>query len=118
MQKCAIRSAASRFWPLLVAGLGLVASGCTTVIQRTGITLFYKQADLPAAQVRYDVPYGEGSSLPQKRLDLFLPQGQHWPVFVFVHGGGWNEGDKDSRAGGADVYGNIGRFYAGRGIGV
>ncbi len=37
---------------------------------------------------------------------------------VFVHGGGWTEGDKSLRFGGQDVYGNIGRFYATRGIGV
>jgi acetyl esterase/lipase len=39
-------------------------------------------------------------------------------VIVFVHGGGWDSGDKDFRAGGADVYANIGRFYAARGIAV
>jgi acetyl esterase/lipase len=37
---------------------------------------------------------------------------------VFVHGGGLCAGDKSLRVGGADVYGNIGRFYASRGIGV
>ena len=39
-------------------------------------------------------------------------------MMVFVHGGGWVEGDKALRFGGQDVYGNIGRFYAARGIGV
>jgi acetyl esterase/lipase len=51
-------------------------------------------------------------------LDLFLPDGKNWPVLVFVHGGGWDTGDKQLRVGGADVYGNIGRFYAALGIGV
>jgi acetyl esterase/lipase len=37
---------------------------------------------------------------------------------IFVHGGGWTEGDKGDKFGGADVYGNIGRFYAKNGIGV
>ena len=39
-------------------------------------------------------------------------------MFVFVHGGNWDAGDKGLRVGGVDVYGNIGRFYAARGIGV
>src|SRR5690606_35188130 len=52
------------------------------------------------------------------RLDLFFPAGSGWPVMVFVHGGGWSSGDKDLRVGGRDVYRNIGRFYAARGIGV
>ncbi|MDP3130995.1 MAG: alpha/beta hydrolase, partial [Bacillota bacterium] len=39
-------------------------------------------------------------------------------MIIFVHGGNWDSGDKNYRAGGADVYANIGRFYAARGIGV
>ena len=39
-------------------------------------------------------------------------------MLVFVHGGGWTAGDKSLIAGGADVYSNIGRFYASRGIGT
>ena len=39
-------------------------------------------------------------------------------MIVFVHGGNWDSGSKDFRAGGADVYANIGRFYASRGIAV
>jgi acetyl esterase/lipase len=37
---------------------------------------------------------------------------------VFVHGGSWRSGDKEIIFGGVDPYGNIGRFYAARGIGV
>jgi acetyl esterase/lipase len=37
---------------------------------------------------------------------------------IFVHGGGWRSGDKALEFGGADPYGNIGRFYAAHGIGV
>ena len=37
---------------------------------------------------------------------------------MFVHGGNWDSGDKNDRAGGADVYANIGRFDAARGLGV
>jgi acetyl esterase/lipase len=35
---------------------------------------------------------------------------------IFVHGGNWNSGDKDLKVSGADVYGNIGRFFASEGI--
>ena len=44
--------------------------------------------------------------------------GAAWPLLVFVHGGGWTSGDKGLRVGGADVYGNIGRFFAAHGVGT
>ena len=37
---------------------------------------------------------------------------------MFVHGGNWDSGDKNYRPGGADVYANIDRFDAARGLGV
>ena len=37
---------------------------------------------------------------------------------IFVHGGNWDEGDRDFEAGGADVYNNIGRYLATSGIGA
>ena len=85
---------------------------------RVGIALLYKKADLPPAQVHYNIPYASDSNVPKHRLDLFVPSGTNWPVFIFVYGGGWTEGDKNLRVGGADVYGNIGRFYAAQGIGA
>ena len=39
-------------------------------------------------------------------------------MLVFIHGGGWTSGDKGLVVGGADIYANIGRFYASHGIGV
>ena len=101
----------------LISAISVVFSGCT-VVERAGIALFYEKAPLPDTQVKYDVPYVDHSTLAAQRLDLFLPTGTNWPVFVFVHGGNWDAGDKGFRVGGADVYGNIGRFYAARGIGV
>jgi len=99
----------------------LVASafftGCV-VVEHVGIALLYKRAPLPDAQVKYDVPYVDHNLLAKQRLDLFLPKGTNWPVFIFVHGGNWDAGDKGLRVGGADIYGNIGRFYAARGVGV
>lgn len=49
---------------------------------------------------------------------MYLPITGKGPVIVFVHGGSWDSGDKNFRAGGADVYANVGRYYAARGIGV
>jgi acetyl esterase/lipase len=103
-------------WLLVLVASGFLA-GCA-VVDHVGIALFYKRAPLPDAQVKYDVSYVEHSLLAKQRLDLFLPKGTNWPVFVFVHGGNWDAGDKGLRIGGADVYDNIGRFYAARGIGV
>ena len=107
--------------PLLgVVVLALATTACTAVVYRIGIPLLYRHADLPAEQIVKDVRYWDGPDAdPEKnRLDLFHPLGTGWPVLVFIHGGGWTSGDKDLRAGGADIYGNVGRFYASHGIGV
>jgi len=99
--------------------LCLVVSGCA-IANWIGVQLYYKNADLPENQVLRDIPYWNtvDSHPARHRLDLFLPQGTQWPVLVFVHGGGWTDGDKSFRVGRADIYGNIGRFYASRGVGV
>jgi len=104
-------------WFFLIV-LGFTVPGCKAVVARTGIAILYQKADLPAAQVRNDIPYGPETNSPKQQLDLFLPSGRNWPVFIFIHGGGWTGGDKGLRVGGADVYGNIGRFFAAHGIGV
>lgn len=98
----------------------LIASACTSVVYRVAVPFLYREADLPAAQITRDVRYWDGPDAdPEKhRLDLFRPSGTGWPVMVFIHGGGWTTGDKGLRVGGADIYGNIGRFYAARGFGV
>lgn len=101
---------------LIALVLGLC--GCTSAVERAGIALFYKKENLPESQIRRDIGYRKDSTLPKHRLDLFLPATTNWPVLVFIHGGNWDEGDKNLRVGGADVYGNIGRFYAARGVGV
>src|SRR5438309_10269456 len=103
----------------LGAALCLVVSGCA-IAEWIGVQLYYKNADLPEKQVLRDIPYWNSVDrhAARHRLDLFLPEGTQWPVLVFVHGGGWMEGDKSLRVGSADIYGNIGRFYASRGVGV
>ncbi len=46
-----------------------------------------------------DVTYCSPGGQPQK-LDLYFPKsGGPWPVFLYVHGGGWNAGDKAEGAG-------------------
>lgn len=60
---------------------------------------FYAQAEERTAAVRerlphhLDLEYGDD---PKQRLDLYLPQGEveGAPVFLFLHGGGFQEGDR------------------------
>jgi acetyl esterase/lipase len=45
-------------------------------------------------QALKDVTYCSPDGLPQK-MDLYFPSsGGPWPVFLYVHGGGWDKGDK------------------------
>ncbi len=97
--------------------LGVFASAGCAVVERAGMAVLYKEAPLVNTTVSLDVPY-TSSGHPKNRLDLFCPNDGNWPVLVFVFGGGWDSGDKALRVGGKDVYGNIGRFFAARGIGV
>src|SRR5438105_11623626 len=107
------RLLASLFW----LGPGLIFSSYFAV-RRAGLAVLYKPVSLLESQVLRDVPYRESSEDEKHRLDLYLPDAEDWPVLIFIHGGGLSTGDKSLRFGGADVYGNIGRFYASHGIGV
>ena len=101
---------------ILLLDLTILFSGCAPL----GIAFLYKKANLPDTQVVRNITYSHGpdSNPALNRLDLFLPKGKNWPTMVFVHGGGWNTGDKDLTVAGADVYGNIGRYFAAQGIGT
>jgi len=101
------------------AALALALTGCS-LATRVGVQFLYREAELPASQINRDLCYAPTPSCAGKdhTLDLYVPATRDWPVIVFVHGGGWDSGSKDLRAGGADVYANVGRFYAARGIGV
>ena len=97
-------------------------AGCQT-IQGIGLSFVYDDADLPDENVRMNLPYVDGSLDDKHRLNLFLPladsvRGKAWPTVVFVHGGGWTEGDRNFEFGGKDLYNNIGRFLADHGIGA
>lgn len=100
--------------------ISFASAGCGEIAEWAAVTLFYRAAVLPIEQVHKNLGYWNDPppAAPKHRLDLFVPQGERWPVLVFVHGGSWRSGDKDLIYGGADPYGNIGRFYAARGIGV
>ncbi|HEY6196340.1 MAG TPA: alpha/beta hydrolase [Candidatus Eisenbacteria bacterium] len=108
----------SRAW-LLLAVLAPGLAGCAAVA-RVGVHFLYRKAELPAAQVVRDVCYMPGPNCDSNahRLDLYLPAGRDWPLVVFIYGGGWDRGDKNLRVGGADVYANIGRYFASQGIGA
>lgn len=103
--------------------IGLLTSGCS-LATRAGVALLYREAALPTSQIVHDICYAPSGApsdpcdTPRHTLDLYKPSGERWPLIIFIHGGNWDSGDKKLTAGGADVYANIGRFYAGRGIGV
>lgn len=101
--------------------LGLLVSACAATTERAGIAAFYRHSEIAPERVKKDLAYREGADAdPQKhKLDLFLPPAETpagFPVLVFVHGGYWTTGDRALLVGGKDIYGNIGRFYASRGI--
>jgi len=67
-------------------------------------TAFYDKIESMTKTVRRNIPnllnidyVGNGD--PKQRLDLYFPQrrdsGKNNPVFIFLHGGGFREGDKD-----------------------
>jgi acetyl esterase/lipase len=95
------------------------ASGCEAA-KRVAITPFYKPIALPDSRVLRDIAYVEGPAAhaTKHRLDLFLPEGRGWTTVVFMHGGNWIEGDKSLHVSGADIYGNLGRFFASHGYGA
>jgi arylformamidase len=64
-------------------------------------------------EVRKDISYhaGKDADSVRHKLDLYLPKGaKDYPVFFFIHGGGWTKGRKDS-------FGAIGKTFASNGIG-
>jgi acetyl esterase/lipase len=102
----------------LLAMTPVLAYSTYWAVRRAAVALLFKPAPLGHCQVIRDINYCADCNGAKHRLDLFLPPGRNWPVFVFVHGGALVSGDKCLRVCGADVYGNIGRYYASQGIGV
>ncbi len=85
-----------------------------------GLKPFYDPVTASDVAVYESLAYvaGEQAHPEKHKLDLFVPDERSWPLLVFVHGGSFVRGDKDIVVGGHDIYGNIGRFYASRGVGV
>ncbi len=105
---------------LALTGLGCV-NALYSVSYWAGMPFVYEHADHPDDHRVRDISYASspGADPDKQRLDLFVPEEKApWPVLVFVHGGGWTEGDRSLRAGGRDVYANIGRYFASRGVGT
>jgi len=46
-----------------------------------------------------DIPYCTMDGKQQQRMDVYFPSsGGPWPVMLFIHGGGWSDGDKSPLA--------------------
>lgn len=59
-----------------------------------------------------DLSYVEESADPKQKLDLYLPTGKkNFPVVMFVHGGGYQKGDRKEAE-------DFGKLLASHGIGV
>lgn len=103
--------------PVLVCFL--LFSGCS-FLDLFSVKLMHKKAERPETKIVRNLSYRQGPSADPKkhRLDLYLPEGKGWPVLIFVHGGGWNTGDKSLSLWGVEPYANIGRYFAAQGIGV
>lgn len=77
----------------------------------------YGEMDILTTQTRdelphkLDIPYGNNLIDPKLRLDIYLPkeQPEACPVFFFLHGGGYTEGDRAH-------YGYVARTFAKAGI--
>lgn len=72
-----------RFLPLLVS-LGLLCASASA-------------ADLPTIKpTAADVPYGDPAN-PRQKVDIYAPAGaKNLPVIFWIHGGGWQAGDRTS----------------------
>ena len=56
-----------------------------------------------------DVPYSDSTDDKLRTLDIYAPKGvEDAPVFVFVHGGGWNKRDKDEVGSQPKLFNSVG----------
>lgn len=97
-----------------------ILNGCA-LTNLASVKLMYQKTEIPEDRIHRDLPYRDpaaGRADEKQRLDLYVPEGKDWPVLVFVHGGGWDSGDRKYEVAGADIYANIGRFFAAHGVGT
>jgi acetyl esterase/lipase len=87
---------------LLATGGALALPGCSAARLAQALT------PQDGYAVRRDIAYGP---LPRHRLDLYTPDsgGAEAPLIVFLHGGAWRSGSKDT-------YGFLGEAFASRGF--
>ncbi len=108
--------------PSTVVAVCALSAGLLTAcapVYWLGVRLYDDKVPIPSDRVVMNVGYDPADPADHKRqLDLYLPGGRDWPSVVFIHGGGWAWGDRSQKFGGADVYGNIGRFLASQGYGA
>ncbi len=66
--------------------------------------------------VIHNIPYSSSNN-PKQSLDLYQPsKATNTPVLIFIHGGGWTEGDKNLEVDGHRIYEDIGNIFARAGI--
>jgi acetyl esterase/lipase len=109
---------------LCLAGIVLFLSGSHLPTALAGESL-----DRPAApstssektpyevEIKHDLTYYDGAEADKKKhkLDLYLPKNKmDFPVVMFVHGGGWEFGDKVFFG----VHEGVGKMFARHGIGA
>ena len=82
-------------------------------------SLFAQRPMSDGIDTRRDLPYA-GTDNPRQKLDLYLPKKRAdekpLPVIVFIHGGGWQNGDKSGGLGKIARFVQSGR-YAGVSVG-
>ncbi len=104
----------------VVGILSAQVAGCV-VVYSAGMPFVYDSAKFTAGESLLDQVYQGGEHFVDSikhTLDFYAPDGEGWPVMVFAHGGGWSSGDRKLTVGGKEVYRNIGRYFAQKGIGT
>src|SRR5712691_10846113 len=67
-------------------------------LMKVGLSLFVVIALLPIASAQEHVVYAEPAG-PLHTLDVYaMPKAKHAPVMFWIHGGGWETGDKSDVA--------------------
>ncbi|HVJ28893.1 MAG TPA: alpha/beta hydrolase, partial [Gammaproteobacteria bacterium] len=49
-----------------------------------------------SAPIQADIPYATSATGEQLKLDLYLPEQAGAPLLVWLHGGGWENGNKSA----------------------
>ena len=78
--------------------MGVLRVKALWALSRVKDRAYYQKTLLPGgASIQKDLPYGE-EGFPEHRMDLIRPEGARGPlpVIVYIHGGGWFSGDKET----------------------